>query len=229
MDHLACVQVDLQHAIECKRQLAGDREDRDTIRRDQTHVGAHVAQPVVVAVGADGDCKVDGVEFHETLLARSPEQFGTPSDSRYAFYSIVGVAPNEPATEPWFPHHELNGLACDTAPSAGLAYQALSVITDALRFRGQLMRRLKLGLADPLVVDRLLLWSFASLARVALVLMAPLVTALVHTDALRVALAPFLLMLSSVLIFGATVSLWLMLKPSARYRRWVESRYSVTS
>ena len=72
--------------------------------------------------------------FHETLLARSPEQFGTPPDTRYTFYSIVGIAPNEPPTEPWFPHHELNADACDTAPSPGLSYQALSVITDALRY-----------------------------------------------------------------------------------------------
>ena len=102
----------------------------------------------------------------------------------------------------------------------------LWVITDALRFRSQLMRRLALGLAEPLVVDRLLLWSIASLARVGLVLMAPLVSALVHTQALRVALAPFLLLLSALMIFGATVSLWLMLAPSERYRRWVHARYA---
>jgi hypothetical protein len=74
------------------------------------------------------------LSFHETLVGRSPEQFGTPPDTRYAFYSIVGLAPNDPATEPWFPHQELNPKACDTAPSPGLAYQALSVITDALRY-----------------------------------------------------------------------------------------------
>lgn len=102
----------------------------------------------------------------------------------------------------------------------------LWVIYDALRFRGQLRRRLALGLADPLVVDRLLLWSVGSLARVGLVLMAPIVTALVHTHETRVALAPALLLLSSVLILAATVSLWLMLSPSERYRRWVSARYA---
>jgi hypothetical protein len=105
----------------------------------------------------------------------------------------------------------------------------LWVITDALRFRSQLMRRLALGLADPLVVDRLLLWSVASLARVGLVLMAPLVTALVQTQAQRLAMAPFLLLLSALLILAATVSLWLMLAPSARYRSWVNARYAPTS
>ena len=89
----------------------------------------------VVEFGTRGDDPFEvALRFHETLLARSPEQFGTPGDSRYAFYSIVGIAPNEPASEPWFPYHELNPLACDTAPSPGLSYQALSVITDALRY-----------------------------------------------------------------------------------------------
>jgi hypothetical protein len=74
------------------------------------------------------------LSFHETLIMRSPDQFGTPPDTRYAFYSIVGVAANDPPTEPWFPHQELNTQKCDTAPSAGLEYQALSVITDALRY-----------------------------------------------------------------------------------------------
>jgi hypothetical protein len=104
----------------------------------------------------------------------------------------------------------------------------LWVISDALRFRSQLVRRLALGLADPLVVDRLLLWSAASLARVGLVLMAPLVTELVHTQAQRLAVAPFLLLLSALLILAATVSLWLMLAPSARYQSWVEARYSAS-
>jgi hypothetical protein len=89
----------------------------------------------MVELGLDGDEPFDvALRFHETLLARSPEQFGSAPDTRYAFYSIIGMAPNDPPTEPWFPHQELNPMACDTAPSPGLAYQALSVITDALRY-----------------------------------------------------------------------------------------------
>jgi hypothetical protein len=106
----------------------------------------------------------------------------------------------------------------------------LWLISDALRFRGQLLRRLRLGLAEPLVVDRLLLWSIASLARVALVLIAPLTTVLFgSTTALRASLVSPMLGLSALLILGATVSLWLMLAPSAGYRRWVERRYARTS
>jgi hypothetical protein len=88
-----------------------------------------------IDLGGDGSDPFEvALNFHETLIARSPDQFGAPPDTRYAFYSIVGLSANEPATEPWFPHQELNAETCDTAPSAGLAYQALSVITDALRY-----------------------------------------------------------------------------------------------
>jgi hypothetical protein len=103
----------------------------------------------------------------------------------------------------------------------------LWLISDALRFRSQLMRRLALGLAEPLVVDRLLLWSVASLARVALVLIAPVTSLLVGTSTeLRASLVSPMLGISALLILTATVSLWLMLAPSAAYRRWVERRYA---
>jgi hypothetical protein len=103
----------------------------------------------------------------------------------------------------------------------------LWLVTDALRFRAQLRRRLALGLAEPLVVDRLLLWSVASLARIGLVLIAPVTSVVVGgTTDLRISLVPALLAASAAMIFVATVSLWLMLAPSEAYRRWVERRYA---
>jgi hypothetical protein len=88
-----------------------------------------------VRFGMDGKSPFeDALSFHEALLAKSPEQFGTPPNVRYSLYSIVGMAPHEIPDQPWFPHEGLNERACDTAPSAGLTYQALSVITDALRY-----------------------------------------------------------------------------------------------
>jgi hypothetical protein len=102
------------------------------------------------------------------------------------------------------------------------------LVGDALRFRAQLRRRLALGLADPLVVDRLLLWSVASFARIGLVVMAPLTSVLVGgTSDLRISLVPGLLCASSAMIFAATISLWLMLAPTEAYRRWVARRYAV--
>jgi hypothetical protein len=109
---------------------------------------------------------------------------------------------------------------------AAMAVCDVWLIHDALACRNQLLRRLALGLAEPVVVERMLLWALASLSRLGLVLMAPIVTAsMTDIDARRVA-APWLLLLSALLILSSCVSLWLMLVPSARYRRWVEARYA---
>jgi hypothetical protein len=102
----------------------------------------------------------------------------------------------------------------------------LWLVSDALRFRSQLLRRLALGLAEPLVVDRLLLWSVASLARVGLVLIAPLISVLVGAGEFPVAIVTPVLCGSALLILTATVSLWLLLAPSEAYRRWVARRYA---
>jgi hypothetical protein len=83
---------------------------------------------------AGADPYADALLFHETLLALSPEQFGKPPNARYRFFSIVGLGAQDPPTEPWFPRQSLNPETCETAPSAGLSYQALSIITDALRY-----------------------------------------------------------------------------------------------
>jgi hypothetical protein len=110
---------------------------------------------------------------------------------------------------------------------ATMAISDVWLISDALRFRSQLLRRLAFGLADPLVIDRLMLWSLASVARLVLVLIAP-VTSFVFgtTTELRASLVSPMLCISALFILTATVSLWLMLSPSAAYRRWVERRYA---
>lgn len=116
-------------------------------------------------------------------------------------------------------------FARDYWPLAGaMAACDLWLIHDALACRRQLLRRLALGLAEPIVVERMLLWAVASLSRLGLVLMAPVTNAWTDLETRRQA-APWLLVLSGLLILGSCVSLWLMLVPSARYRRWVESRY----
>jgi hypothetical protein len=104
----------------------------------------------------------------------------------------------------------------------------LWLIRNALACRKQLLRRLALGLADPMVVERMLLWAVSSLSRLGLVLMAPVLNAWIDLGSLRHA-APWLLTLSALLIFSSCASLWLMLVPSARYRRWVEARYAPLS
>jgi hypothetical protein len=96
---------------------------------------AYEDDDVSVSFGEDGvDPFEDALMFHSALLAKAPEQFGVPPDVRYQFYSFVGLQPSEPESAPYFPHEDLVDLRCDTAASVGLAYQALSVITDSLRY-----------------------------------------------------------------------------------------------
>lgn len=88
-----------------------------------------------VQFGSEGeDAHVEALAFHQALLRKSPEQFGVPPDVRYQFYSFVGMRSNAPESEPWFPHHDLQPETCATASGPGLSYQALSIVTDSLRY-----------------------------------------------------------------------------------------------
>jgi hypothetical protein len=84
--------------------------------------------------GFGADPYEDALAFHRALLAKSGEQFGVPPDVKYQFFSLVGMTPNDPPSEPYFPHDGLRSETCDTAPTPGLMYQALSIATDALRY-----------------------------------------------------------------------------------------------
>ena len=76
----------------------------------------------------------EALRFHQALIARAPKQFGEPPMTRYRWHSIVGLGPRDPPTTPWFPHEPINNQPCDTAATQGASYQALSIVTDALRY-----------------------------------------------------------------------------------------------
>jgi hypothetical protein len=76
----------------------------------------------------------DALNFHQALLARSGLQFGVPPDIKYQFFSIIGLASGPVQGEPYFPHQSIVSSTCDTAPGPGPTYQALSIITDSLRY-----------------------------------------------------------------------------------------------
>ena len=109
---------------------------------------------------------------------------------------------------------------------AAMVLADLWVAVDALRFRAQLVKRLALGLVEPIVVERLALWGYGALARIALVVMAPIVSALAISPEQRIEMAPAMLLLSAFLIMSTCVAYWLMLAPTEGYRRWVERRYA---
>lgn len=108
---------------------------------------------VVVVTDDNANCTVNGKTYSEggtnpikatalaaqfdlDLLALDPAQFGTAMKRNYRLYSIVAIAdkdPKNPAT-PWPPSDPLNVLKCGNNPSPGLGYQALSILTEGLRF-----------------------------------------------------------------------------------------------
>jgi hypothetical protein len=72
--------------------------------------------------------------FDAALLALSPLHFGTAEERNYFFYSIIGMAFNNPKTQPYTPQDPIVTAKCNTAADAGTGHQALSVLTDSLRF-----------------------------------------------------------------------------------------------
>jgi hypothetical protein len=104
------------------------------ITDDSAHCAYREEGGEEIAFGAGASPHEDALRFHQTLVAKAPEQFGSPPDTRYQFFSIVGMEGSGAAGGALLPHQPLSEQTCDTAPGAGLAYQALSVITDALRY-----------------------------------------------------------------------------------------------
>ena len=109
---------------------------------------------------------------------------------------------------------------------AGIVGANLWVSWEPLRYHVRLRRRLKLGLAEPVVVDRFFLWGLGSAARLVLVLFgvgsALLVRHLEPSEAL--AFSKFVLAGTSVCGLIASVAYWLAFHPTPAYLRWVERR-----
>ncbi len=72
--------------------------------------------------------------FDADLLALDPLQFGDAQKRNYQHYSIVAMAYNNPPTKPYEPADPILVAECPTAANPGTGYQALSVLTGALRF-----------------------------------------------------------------------------------------------
>jgi predicted membrane chloride channel (bestrophin family) len=94
---------------------------------------------------------------------------------------------------------------------------------EALHRHHLARRRLALGLAEPVVVDRLLLWGIFGLAA----------TGIVGANALGVLLgenlstSPIVLLPMAVLGLAASAAVYLAFLPPAAYLRWIEARTRV--
>ncbi|MBX3181349.1 MAG: hypothetical protein KIT72_14270 [Polyangiaceae bacterium] len=83
---------------------------------------------------ADGPTVAD--QFDQLLRTLSPLHFGDLTGERnYRFYSIVGLAANNPSTTPWPPTEPIqNGRCSPGSAGNGTGYQALSIMTEGLRY-----------------------------------------------------------------------------------------------
>jgi hypothetical protein len=98
---------------------------------------------------------------------------------------------------------------------------------EPLAYHVKLRRRVALGLAEPLVADRFLLWGVGSLARAALIVLGAvsgLVLPGVAAGA-REAFTAATLLLASLLGVLTAGTYWLTFNPTPAYVRWVERRY----
>lgn len=110
---------------------------------------------------------------------------------------------------------------------AGMLATNLWVGIEPLVYHAKLRRRVPLGLAEPLVADRFLLWGLGSLARAAMLLLGPLSVLVLDRlgpDA-RLSYASLTLVTASLLGLATSVAYWLTFNPTAAYGRWVERRY----
>ena len=87
-----------------------------------------------------GDSLAGAQAWDEALRTLSPEHFGAydaadPDANRnYAWYSIVGMEQNSPATTPWPPSAGIVDATCPEGVAPGVGYQHLSIMTGALRY-----------------------------------------------------------------------------------------------
>jgi hypothetical protein len=103
----------------------------------------------------------------------------------------------------------------------------LWVAIEPLVHHARLRKRVRFGLAEPLIADRFLLWGLGSLARAALILMGPAAEWALGslTGEGRSVFVPATLAVASALGLLTSVSYWLTFNPSPAYVRWVERRY----
>jgi hypothetical protein len=112
--------------------------------------------------------------------------------------------------------------------TGGILAANLWVALEPLFYRRRLLRRLQLGLAEPLVVDRFLLWGCGSLARTAMVVAGGIASLVEHHTALGASLP----LTVGVLVFASACGLFtavtygLTFFPTQRYARWVARRYA---
>ncbi len=133
----------LEHFPETAEDQFGEMGFRQWLREDSLKT--------IVAISDDGiECSYNGItyndldminagqdtaeQFDADFLALSPEMFGNSLVRKYNYYSIVGLAFNDPPEEPYVATDPMTNASCPSAANPGTGHQALSVLTQSLRF-----------------------------------------------------------------------------------------------
>jgi hypothetical protein len=100
------------------------------------------------------------------------------------------------------------------------------VAFEPLVYFTRLRRRVRLGLAEPLVAERMLLWGCGSLARASLTFAGPIAKAFLdgRGEAERLSAGAVVLVVTTLLGLVTSVTYWLAFQPPRVYLRWVAAR-----
>lgn len=90
--------------------------------------------------------------------------------------------------------------------------------TESLRYYAMMRKRLRLGLAEPAVTNRFLLWGFATLTT-SLIFLATSAVVRHHFSPMEGALTPGLMVVASLGTIVVATMQWLVFLPPAFYRR----------
>jgi len=111
------------------------------------------------------------------------------------------------------------------------AWGAAWVMIEPLAYFGEMRKRLHLGLAEPLVANRFLLWGIGSLGRF-LMVVGGTIPSLIYAEH-RTDFAPgivgFTLLVIALVGLGVAVCYWLTFFPTRGYMRFIQRRHGAAS
>ena len=110
--------------------------------------------------------------------------------------------------------------------TSGMVATNFWVAVEPCVYYGSLRKRVRLGMIEPLVAERVLLWGIGSVARASMVLAGPLSSRHLATlsEADRLSHGAATLVMTSLLGLVTAGSYWLAFQPPQAYLRWVEQR-----
>ena len=101
------------------------------------------------------------------------------------------------------------------------------VMVEPLRYYRAMRKRLSLGLAEPLVANRFLLWGVGSVGRFFMVVAGAIPSVFFAKDTIKFApgLVGFTLLAVGLVGLGVAISYWLTFFPTQSYVRFIERRH----